>query len=290
MRLRFIAFYLCLATAALPALGSDTNASENKGGWTPFNLNDGVVAFAAHVWRRELGVTLGSASPSSSVSDAFVQAALADAGESGAAVSQDAPPLPQLPVLIASRRVKLPEVYRVPEEMGDGLHAGRAFFSGVIVQLDYPNRRLRVLDQDALNLKILSNVRARRVNQRIGTHVELSVDGKPFWAALATEYSGALMAPRGLAGRLGWLDEGASAQGAVEDHRGREVVTDGVTLPAVQIGPYQVNNVDVVLMEDGDSPLPGDYEQETAIIGNELLQHFQLSIDLDRAFLHIQSL
>lgn len=286
MRLGFFLSFVLLVKAASAAPTDD-------GGWTPFQLADGVVEFSGHVWRRELNVTLGSASPSSSVRESFLRDVLA--GQSGrsadiVAFSEDAPPLPEVPLLIASRRVGLPEVYRVMQDTGADLHAGRAFFSGAIVQLDYPNRRLRLLDQDALNLKNLANVPARRVNQRIGTHIQLSADGESFWATMATEYSGALMMPRGMASQLGWLEGAGQAQGAVEDHRGREAVFDVITVPAVQLGPFRISDVDVVLMEDGDSPLAGDYDQQTAIVGNGLLRHFQISVDLDRAFVHAQPL
>ena len=290
MRCVWTGLILMLSLAGLASVA----AYASDGGWTPFAFDDGVVQFKAHVWRRPVQVTLGSASPSSSVRESFVQDVLADTDEPAAKGEPGEPgalpPLPRVPLLIESRRIALPEVYRVAFGSNSDLHAGRSFFSGVIVQLDYPNARLRVLDQDALDLRRLANVPARRVDARIGTHVRLEVDGEPVWAALATEYSGAMMVPRSLATRLGWLDQAMREMGSVQDHRGREVVIEGLRLDAVQFGPFRISDVEVVLMEDGDSPLPGDYSQDTAIVGNEMLKHFQLSIDLDRARLHAQPL
>lgn len=274
---------LCVAPGAL-ASGND-----NDGAWTAMSLDSGSVQFTAHVGGEPVSVRLGSASPSSSILDSFLRQHL----DAAAAADREAPvdtlpPIPQLPLLIASRRIVLPSVYRV-EGMPFVVHAGRDFFADAIVQIDYPNRRLRLLDEDALALRKLANVRARRVDEQIGTHVQIEIEGEAVWAALATEYSGALMIPRALAREHGWIRGDDVELGEVVDNAGNEILSEGVQLESVNLGPYRIGDVRAVIMEDGESPLAGSYEQLTAIVGNDLLKYFQLSIDLDRAYVHVQT-
>ncbi|MFK7886416.1 MAG: hypothetical protein AB8G16_06065 [Gammaproteobacteria bacterium] len=271
-----------LAWSAQVAQGND-----NPGGWTPVVLDDGVLRFEAHVGAKPARIRLGSASPSNAISQKFASSLSIGGEEDDSLALEQQPPLPSVPLFIASRRVELPQVYRVADERTD-VHAGRDFFSQAIVQIDYPNKRLRVLDEDALKLRDLANVPARRVDAEIGTHVRLRIGEVSIWAALATEYSGALLLPRSLAERHGWLDGANSSAADVTDDLGDEFRTDAITLKTVHVGPYGINDVSTVLMAPGESPLAGSYEQETAIVGNDILRFFQVSVDLDRAYVHVQ--
>jgi hypothetical protein len=276
-----------LATGIAP--GATAEEAANDGAWTAMTIDQGSVRFTAHISGEPVDVRLGSASPSNSILESFVRAH----GDTGQRADDDTPldqqpPIVDLPLLISSRRIVLPAVYRV-DGMAFDLHVGRDFFADAIVQIDYPNRRLRALDEDALALRKLANVPARRVDEQIGTHIRIDVQGEDVWAALATEYSGALMIPRALARQHGWIRGDDVELGQVIDSYGNEILSEGVDLESITIGPYRINDVRAVIMEDGESPLAGAYEQMTAIVGNDLLKYFQLSVDLDRAYVHIQT-
>ena len=248
-------------------------------------IDRGSVHFTGFVGGKESDVRLGSASPSSAINEAFFLSVATDAQPSEDLDVE--PPLSELPVLITSRKVALPNVYRQSDVPFD-LHAGRDFFAQSIVQLDYPNARMRILDEDALNLRELANVPARRVDRDIGTHLQLDISGQATWAAIATEFSGALMIPRALARRHGWISDAPVAVGAIVDERGGELLSEGINVAYVNVGPYRIKDVTAVILEEGESPLAGPYEQDTVIIGNDLLRYFQISIDLDRGYVHVQ--
>ncbi|MFK8017628.1 MAG: hypothetical protein AB8G17_19545 [Gammaproteobacteria bacterium] len=279
-----------LATlCALVALAASPTGDNQDGAWTPISTDLGSIRFAAHISGREVRVRLGSASPSNSINEAFLRSLPSSSATTPEGVAIfDLPPLVDLPMVITSRRIVLPSVYRLDDPPYD-IHAGRDFFSGHIVQIDYPNMRLRALDQDALEMNKLANVRARRVNQSTGTLIQINIAGQEVWAALATEFSGALMIPRGLATQHGWLASDQLQRGALVDAHGNEYVNEGFSVPYVGLGPFQVDDVDAVVMEEGESPLAGSDAEETVIVGNDVLRHFQLSIDLDRAYVHVQT-
>lgn len=271
------------------ALCSFANAATNDGAWTPITVDQGSVQFNAHVSGDPVRVRLGSASPSSSIVESFVLAhRRSDDPDQASIPLAERPPIIDLPLLIESRRIVLPTVYRVAA-MATDMHLGRDFFSDAIVQIDYPNLRLRVLDEDALTLRQLANVPARRVNEQIGTHIRIEIQGQMVWAAMATEYSGALMIPRVVAREHDWIQGDDVELGEVLDSDGNPLLSEGIALSDVTIGPYRITDVQAVIMEDGESPLAGSYDQTTAIVGNDLLKYFQLSVDLDRAYVHVQT-
>ncbi len=249
-------------------------------------IDQGSVHFTGYVGGQEADVRLGSASPSNAIREAFFLSLAVDAVPSENVDTE--PPVSELPILITSRKVALPSVYR-QQVVAFDVHAGRDFFSESIVQLDYPNKRMRILDEDALKLRDLANVPARRVDRDIGTHLQMQISGQAVWAAIATEYSGALMIPRALALEHGWIADEPVELGAIVDERGSELISEGVTVDHIDLGPYRVADVTAVILEAGESPLAGPDEQSTVIIGNDLLRYFQISIDLDRAYVHVQT-
>ncbi|WP_462156866.1 pepsin/retropepsin-like aspartic protease family protein [Pseudoalteromonas sp. GB56] len=89
----------------------------------------------------------------------------------------------------------------------NGLLLGAGFFDKFIVQLDYPNSRMRLITRDSLDLGKVENIkmRAQRGTGRPVVRVKLSEE-RSAWLLLDTGSSGGIMIKRSVADNLGWLD------------------------------------------------------------------------------------
>lgn len=163
---------------------------------------------------------------------------------------------------------------------------GAAFFSAFILQIDYPNRRLRFMTRHTLDMSEVENL--DMVKQKVSgmplVKVELNNE-KTSWLILDTGNNGGVMLERSAARQ--WLDKydiqasiamGANSLGYNESFR----------LPEMQFGPFILENVLVSVPAAGQkSNLSSRYVSGSRIMGKkvegllgfDVLQHFVLTLD-----------
>ncbi len=84
---------------------------------------------------------------------------------------------------------------------------GAPFLDGLIIQFDYPNRRLRAFTHDSLDMPSLQNLEAKRDVYDGQTIVKVRMnDEEDVWLVLDTGNDGGILLERKLASRAGWLD------------------------------------------------------------------------------------
>lgn len=178
-----------------------------------------------------------------------------------------------------------------------GLLIGAGFFSSFIVQLDYPNSRMRLLSKDTVNLREFENIRMES-QQGSGeplVQVSFGADSSPFWVLLDTGNNGGLLIDRSLANRLSLVDEntassissGVNATASVASLRVDEFV----------FGPYTLENVLVSFPEEGvNANLSDQYSftgtriksrRQRGILGYDILKHFVVTLDYASGHAHI---
>ena len=176
---------------------------------------------------------------------------------------------------------------------------GLPFFDNYILQIDYPNSRLRILTHDVINLKKFANVKMKksaRQSQPL-VRVNLNDEYKP-WLTLDTGNSTGILIPRVDAMRFGWT----------EKYRSNDVVVAGVNkigiiesfnIPTMTIGPFTLENVIVMVPAKGEKATVGQETRASlssrlkkassdGILGYDVLKHFILTIDYKRSLLHLE--
>lgn len=196
------------------------------------------------------------------------------------------------------QRFKMGELMPIASGRFD-LLIGLPFFEKFIVQIDYPNSRLRLADRDAMNLKDAANVRMRRA--RGSSHpiiqVTLNDEYEP-WLTLDTGNSAGIYMRRIDALRFGWLEEFETQDARSVGALGYVVDMEKFRLPTLQIGPFTLENVAITVPASGEKSNVGEQQsaslesrltnnQSEGILGFDVLKHFVVTIDYKRSLLHL---
>lgn len=174
---------------------------------------------------------------------------------------------------------------------------GAGFFSRFVVQIDYPQSKMRIMSRDAINLKDIKNV---KMQPDIGT-------GKPIvrvklnnemsaWLLLDTGNAGGIMIDRKVAKNKQWLEKYSSKSSV---SRGVNTVgfTEVFRLPSIKFGPYELENVLTSVPGENQSTnithqsdikwshIKG--KKVRGLLGYDVLKHFVVTIDYKRGYMHV---
>lgn len=181
---------------------------------------------------------------------------------------------------------------------GDAILLGSSFFSLFIVQIDYPNNKMRLLTRDTFDLKKLKNIEMH--NQK-GTGLPIVKvnfnKNDSAWLLLDTGNTGGIMVERSYANKLEWLESYQTETGlviGVNKIKG----TESFRIDSLKFGPYTLENVLVTVPAEGErSNLESRYEVSTGsrlrgrrvrgLLGYDILKHFVLTIDYKTGSAHI---
>jgi len=175
---------------------------------------------------------------------------------------------------------------------------GNAFFNLNIVQLDYPNQRLRLIDRDSVNLQKLKNI-DMKVDKRLQmpiVKIRLNKE-KTIWALLDTGNTGGMFVERYVVKRTDWLEK-YPAGGGTFDGVTKTATVENFYLPEIQFGPFGIENVLTTVAAEGESFIPvsrstaktGSHiksKNVKGIVGYEVFKHFVLTIDYKTGRMHI---
>lgn len=176
---------------------------------------------------------------------------------------------------------------------------GLPFFDNFVLQIDYPNSRLRILTHDVIDLKKFANVKMKKSagpSQPL-VRVNLNDEYRP-WLTLDTGNSTGILIPRIDALRFGWT----------EKYRSSDVLVAGVNkigtiesfnIPSMTIGPFTLENVIVMVPAEGEKTTVGRETNSSlgsrlkkassdGILGYDVLKHFVVTIDYKRSLLHLE--
>lgn len=175
---------------------------------------------------------------------------------------------------------------------------GAPLLNQFILQIDYPNSRLRFANRGTFNLAENGNLEIR-VEDGAGkpplVKVNLNNESER-WFILDTGSTSGLYMPRIVATSHDWLNKYPPTAGL---SRGANNIAHIETfgLPVVGFGPFTLENVRVVVPTDGN---PSDFgqayksigtrirgEQVSGLLGYDVLKHFVLTIDYKKGYAHI---
>jgi hypothetical protein len=184
----------------------------------------------------------------------------------------------------------------LPDSVG-GIIIGAGFFEQFIVQIDYPNSRLRLISRDSLDLAELENIEflSQRGSGEPIVRVEMA-NGKKTWMLLDTGNAGGILVKRHFAEAQGWLNE----DGWVDTNghgANSPSLNQSKRIDYFKFGPFELADVLVSIPAIGQKRYVGDEyiaegsrirsQRVEGILGYDILKHFVLTIDYKYGHAHI---
>lgn len=184
-----------------------------------------------------------------------------------------------------------------------GLILGLNFLMLNVMQIDYPNKRMRFIQRGSIDLRKLANVPLKFTAGKSALVAELEV-GEPAKLTklmLDTGNSGGIYVERYFAKSLGWLDKYQVTENLTSGANKKNVEMALMVLPQAKFGPYPLADVIVHTPADSETSTNISQRQEKrlnnsrvprstgydGILGYDILKHFVLTLDAKRGLLHI---
>jgi hypothetical protein len=290
MRLRALSAALNLLIALPAASLAGVTA------WLPLEIREGAIYFDAEVKGVPVKALFATGTNQHAVSKALVEKL--GLGLSGKryetrgreGIEYDTRSVGELPVKLFGVDFKLRDV---PADSAVDLVIGAGFLQSFVVQIDYPNSRMRLLTQDAVDMEKVGNLRlAHEWEFGVPALQVTFVGGKKSWLTLDTAHIGPMLVRRLFAENQGWLE--VYKQKSDEE-------SDLLVLPSVTVGPFELEDVPVSVPAPGVQQNVGGFRESGAagntrirrvirvdgVLGYELLRHFVVTLDYDRERAHI---
>ena len=162
---------------------------------------------------------------------------------------------------------------------------GTGILSSFILQIDYPNSRIRFASFDALELKDSANVEMRSAPGAGLPAVRATLDGEKVWLMLDSGFSGPLMLGRRFVTGRRWEEDSG---GMSFDAHGTLSAMDRYRVPLLQLGPFDIRGVSASVRREGPERLANlSGVRVSGILGAEVLRQFLVTLDLKHGKLHL---
>lgn len=295
-------------TQLLLALISSCLAAPAQAGvtaWIPLEVRDGHVSFPVEIAGRAGHAAFDTGAAFSSVSTEIAKELglklggrrwmVQGVGSTDETVTSES----RLPIKLFGIDFELHDVAALPHRTDMIIGAG--FLKSFVLQLDYPNSRMRLITEDSIDLAKAANVPLRLDRGTGLPAIRVKIDGRDRWMLLDTGNSGPIVMRRLVAREADWLARFKRAEGSMIDVNANVTGTDILVLPSFAIGPYELEDVPVAIPAEGESlNLAGGRAsggvgdsriqsgvRVSGIVGYEVLRHFVVTIDYDRQKMHV---
>lgn len=262
--------------------------------WVPFAEGENRPAIGVVINGRETIALIDTSISANAISYQFAREAGIEPGPRSLSLPdvQDGAQLPlssTFTLELGDSPIELDNAIMIPAE-GVGLIVGRPLLNALVVQIDYPNRRLRFLPPDMANFKGNVKLRRGRFNQPM---IVAQVNGKRVWMNLDTSSDTVTLLNDRVVSKHGWqgTEIGADALRAA----GLAVRPDVKTmrLDELELGPFKVGGVVAgmpVAGRDADTGYGAHRIREKfggdGILGFEVMRNFLVTIALGTDNVH----
>lgn len=176
-----------------------------------------------------------------------------------------------------------------------GLLLGAAFFYPFITQINYPDKKMRLLTRDTVDMSAASNVRSMDDKGSGMPIAEIEINGKSFWFLVDTGSTSGIFMERRYANQAGLLEaiEGSGSSRGVNSGG----VQDIAVAKTVQFGPFQISDVPIRFPAPGETTnLEKQYsttgtrikgKRIVGILGYGLFKDFLLTLDYKTGKVHV---
>jgi len=264
--------------------------------WADFQVIDGLLVFDIELYGKPAKALIDSGSQINMISVKAVEENRTEVQRgkkittSGVIGSEKSDIYKNVPVTLFGIKTKLVKVSTIEKEYAD-IFLGLPFLRSFIIQIDYPNSKIRLLTKESIDLELYENI-AMKTHQ--GTNfplVEVSLnDENNVWLVLDLAYTGSIFLDRAIAKRKGWLKKFSLSKtelhGAIE-----QLESESFWLPEIQFGPIELENIKVTIPPEGENihlfEIDTSLTHINGVLGYEVLKHFVLTIDFKIGKMHI---
>jgi predicted aspartyl protease len=178
---------------------------------------------------------------------------------------------------------------------------GIPFLQLVIIQIDYPNSRIRFFSRDSVDLKNQANVAMKLESQhsRLVTTIDLGGEDE-LDLLFDTGSTAGIVLNRHYAENRGWLEKYRLEEGKLAGI-GSIITVEKLHLPYLKFGPYELENVKVIVPKEETSKTNYSQNREAStrnrrqskgagyvgILGGDVFKHFVVTLDAKNALMHI---
>jgi predicted aspartyl protease len=174
---------------------------------------------------------------------------------------------------------------------------GAGFFRQFVMQIDYPNQKMRLITHDALDLSKMKNIKMEKQKGSGMPIVEVELsEGKSIWLILDTGNNGGMVVYRNVARKMVWI-ENIDRESQISRGATTSAVTETFRIPWLKFGPFEMENVQVSIPDEGETAnLRSQFATTNTrikgrnvegLIGYDVLKHFLITIDYRRGNAHI---
>lgn len=270
--------------------------------WVDFTLHNGHVYLPVTVEGIETHVLLDSGSQVHALNKAFVdknELKLATGAKmriQGVHDTEDRTTYNNVNVNLFGSSFELDKV--VEFNLGhhsSGMLLGAPFFYPFIIQINYPEKKMRLLTRDSVDMNKASNVKSMDNRENGMPIAEIAINGKSFWFLVDTGSSSSIFMERRFASQAGLLEsiESSTTSSGVNGTGIQDVANASV----VQFGPFEITDVKVSFPAEGETANLESQFSTTAsrikgkriagILGFGLFQHFLLTMDYKTGKIHV---
>ncbi|GLP95860.1 aspartyl protease family protein [Paraferrimonas sedimenticola] len=293
-------FSRVLKIAAVAMTLLHTQAFAGLGDWVEFNIDNGQIKMPVTIEGVSANAIIDSGAELSGINNAFLAAngLSFDKGPKikvkGADGSQTQASANGVPVNMFKAAFTVNEL--VKADMGDASDAvvlGSSFFRDFLLQIDYPNKRIRLLDKKAVNLNKLKNIDMRADRKTGSSIIKVALGGgEETWMLLDTGSQAGVVAKRDTAEENGWTKLPVDSSAVVKN-----VKVDTFRLPSMTFGPYNLENVLAAIPAQGQSlsNLENSIgnspsfrgKRVNGLIGYDVLKNYVITMDYSKGRMHI---
>ncbi|MGK7294200.1 MAG: aspartyl protease family protein [Candidatus Wenzhouxiangella sp. M2_3B_020] len=287
----FLPFFFVLSLLACPAAGAQ---QPDEAGWIPFAEGHHVPAIDVTVNGEKTVALIDTAISVNALSNAFANRAKITAGPRSISVrdvhgGEEMPVSGTFTMEIGGSPVELDRSVVMPLE-GYGIVLGRPVLKALVVQIDYPGRRVRLVPAENASFEGNVQVKRGRYHQPM---VRTRVGGRTAWMTLDTSNPTFSLIDPDLAGKLDLMSE--TLDPAPFEDSGIPIwpAVALTRLDKLKLGPFEISNVITAVPSDTvpDEDIYGvrrihEKTGSDGILGYEVLRNFLVTLNLDGDEVH----
>jgi len=283
--------FLALLAGVSPAIADDE-------GWIEFADGESRPSLAVTIGDTQGVALLHTLMPTNAVSASFAERAGIASGKrsfpvpGGQGTATDAEPFE---LEFAGSPMQASDFIIVPDDLARAdVVFGRPLFQGALIQLDYPNRRLRILPGEGADIEGNVRFRASRYGRPM---VETRIDGKRLWMAIDTSSDGLCTLKHQVVKRRKWHERAIAA----ERLGGLDVALDDALEPMMlegfEMGPYKFGGFLAAYSPDGGHAIDAreltndvrrqvEHFEADGLLGYEVLRNFIVTLNVAEDVAH----
>ncbi len=179
----------------------------------------------------------------------------------------------------------------------NGILLGATFLDQFVIQMDYPNQRIRFITHNSIDMAKLENIEFQLHKSQAMPLVKLGLGpDKDVWVLFDTGNNGGVLFDKALAEAMGWSNNLTETQSIAVGATSHISVMNNYRIPELQFGPYTLENVLVSVPDDSKLNLLERHRElgsrirgkrVQGILGYDVLQHFVVTVDYKNGHAHI---